>query len=292
MSLLKKREKTPPSVRELLITHVGGFERERAPTDLHASDLTKQTPLFCPREFKLRQLVGSRTREEFIDHARRMTFDDGHDKQARITTYLHAFAVGRWKCLRCEEVSDWGPHPEYDEWCTMSGKAHIWRYTEPVFRHPKYKDLSGSIDILVQFPGDGPLRAVEVKIIKADEWEKLEAPLAEHRVRTQLYLQLIAESDAEHAADVDTSYGHILYVMRGFGKMDKTRRDRLITPLKEYVVERDDASVAKYFQMAAEIQRGIPRQTCGSMLDKRAESCLYRRECFSGKFPPTIKGQK
>jgi hypothetical protein len=289
---LKDRVLQAPKLKELLSKSVGGMEDARSVDELHASDLTRSDPEFCPREVVLMRLLGVTRKAQYVQESMRVTWDEGRDKQWRVNNvYLREYMVGGWKCVRCDERVEWGRDPEMTGKGSPEchdGKAHRWEYVEPEFRHPS--GFTGSIDGIVQF-NSSKLRPLEIKIIKgesaikssAPDFRSLVAPLAEHRVRTQLYLRLIAESPDERTSTIDTSQAHVLYVMRGHGLKGEDGR---ISPFKDYVVKRDDPAVERYVRMAYAVSGDMPSGVCSSALCPRATKCPVVKECFSGKHPP------
>jgi hypothetical protein len=281
VTFLKKLTNKNHSVKELLLKSVGGSESARSPKELHASDLTRQDPTFCPREVALHRVENVPRKDQWVQHAMRVTWDEGRDKQWRVNNdYLRPYMVGPWHCTRCGDDVEWGGLPSADG-CKSPRGQHAWEYEEPVFHHPS--GFSGSLDGLVRF-SSAVIRPLEVKIIKGDDFKTLKAPLAEHRVRTQLYLRLVAESTHPRTAEISTDCAHVLYIMRGHGAKDE---EGTITPFKEFVVKRDDTVVDKYVWMSESIKAGMPEGTCASMMDPRAKKCLVAKHCFSGKHPPT-----
>ena len=280
MKFLKRRIDAQHSVKELLLKSVGGTESARSVNTLHASDLTKQQPEFCPREVFLQRWLDKKRPDQYVAHAMRVTWDEGRDKQWRINNdYLRDYMWGHWRCLKCDEHHQWCAYPGSGDGPCVRG-SHNWEYEEPVFTHPT--GFTGSIDAIVQFT-PARRRVVEVKIIKGDDYRDLKAPLAEHRVRTLLYLRLLAEANTIPAASVDLSAAHVLYIMRGHGTKDE---DGVITPFKEFVVQRDDAAVERYIRMAQALRDGVPQGICPTAMCGRAGACPVVKECFSGAYPP------
>jgi hypothetical protein len=277
VKLSKGRLLPPLRLIDLLLRDVGGPEPARPVEELHASDLTHQDREFCPREVVLMRKLGVQHPERYIPHALRVTFDDGRDKQWRVNNnYLRPYMFGPWRCRRCDAVSDWSAQPK-GAGCP-TGK-HDWEYKEPEFRHPS--GFTGSIDGIVKF-SSAHYRMVEVKIMNVEDYKELVAPLAEHRVRTRLYLRLVAECPEDHTAKIDVSEAHLLYIARGHGlKGDRGQ----ITPFKEYIVKRDDASVERYVRMAYAVSGPMPEGVCSDVMCKRAKVCPVRKPCFSGQYP-------
>src|SRR6188508_1022472 len=266
MGFIKKVLTEKPSVLRLLHAETTSSQTARDPKVLHASDLTDDQKSFCPREFALMRRVGVRKKPKYINPSLRMTFDEGMDKQNRITNdYLRDYMVGPWSCVLCGSTEEWHVGPPADTGCKRG--THAWWYQEPVFTHPS--GFSGSIDGLIAFNAK-TIRPLEVKILKGDELLVLKAPMAEHRIRTRLYLRLIAEStNNPHRDSIDTSCAHLLYVMRGFGRVV----DGVMTPFLEFTVSRDDTDTDHYIELAERASAGMPTGICGTALDKRAKNC-------------------
>jgi hypothetical protein len=233
------------------------------------------------------RLLGVHRPPEYIPHALRATFDAGKDQQARLNNYyLRDHMVGGWRCLKCDEQHPWSKYPADGEVPCVRG-SHLWEYIEPVFHHPS--GFSGSIDGVVQF-SHAKLRMVEFKIIKgepspgssAPSFKEIIAPLAEHRLRTLLYLRLIAESPDPRTSQIDVSVGHVLYISRGHGAKDESGR---ISPYKEFLVHRNDDYVERYVRMANAVTGDMPEGICTSALCPRAAKCAVVKQCFSGKYP-------
>jgi hypothetical protein len=251
---------------------------------VHVSDLTNQNKKFCPREVVLARKFELPPATITVDPAMRITWDEGRDKQARVNNdYLREHMVGEWKCTNCGTKAVWGRVPK-----GLTGSCirsfHAWRYVEPTFLHPS--GFVGSLDGLVDF-GLPKFRILEVKIIKADEFKQLKAPLAEHRIRTRLYLKLVAETGSLNAQTIDPNVAHVLYMMRGYGAKADTGR---ITPLKEFTVSRKDDEIQQYVAWAqtvktSTIQDVVPYGICPSAFTSRAAQCPVVKQCFSGQYP-------
>lgn len=253
----------------------------------HASDLTNQDK-FCPRELVLAQHLKKMTYPRKIEAPMKITFDEGRDKQARLNNeWLRPIMVGFWACRSCLTLSVWGKAPK---WCSCNYPK--WQYVEPAFNHPF--GLVGSTDAILDV-GKAKLRAVEFKIIDKDQWIELKAPLAEHRVRSKLYLELIA-ADQKHPAygQIDSERIHVLYCMRGFGKKDPAKNR--LSPFKEFIVHRDPVEADLYLKMAMAVKRArdldweyFPKGICETMFDKRCAKCTVPKECFSGNYPAAFE---
>lgn len=276
-------------VKELLHAKVGGSEPARGQTTIHASDLTKQSnqwgTAYCPREVYLRQQKGLKRASQFLNVATAVTFNEGRDKQWRLNNdWLVDIMHGEWVCKACYTYSEFGLRPEGRCKCG----ATVWEYVEPRIID-RISGVSGGIDAVIDV-GEKKLHIIEVKIIKADDFKTLQAPLSEHRVRTRLYLRQIAGSTQKFAKEIETDFAHILYIMRGHGCKQEDGR---ISPFKEYIVERDDDEVQHFLGMAHALKLSrkfnhiIPAGICKTQMENRARSCPVAKTCFSEQ-PGTI----
>jgi hypothetical protein len=137
---------------------------------------------------------------------------------------------------------------------------------------------------------------VEIKTIKGDDFKTLAAPLAEHRLRTALYLRIVSQSDHVMAGHVDDQVATVLYLSKGHGIADPSLKamgvNESLSPFKEFQVYRDDAMTDPLVKSAAAYtawrkgQEGMPAGVCASMTDKRAKTCQVAQYCFGGLFPP------
>ena len=301
MSFLKRVSETADRliIKDMLHARLGGPEKARSQQHIHSSDLTKQDnqwgEAYCPREVRIRQELGKKRRDQFLQVATQVTFDEGRDKQARLNNdWLRDVMWGRWQCQMCYEVveNDFAPK---DGVCPNPDclSIDLMEYVEPRIIDA-VTGTGGGLDALVDV-GKKKLRIIEVKIMKADDFKDLHAPLSEHRVRTKLYLRLVAGSDQKWAKKVNTKFAHILYIMRGHGvKQDDGR----ISPFKEFIIERDDSEIMHYLGMAHALKlsrdhEGLyPCGICATQMDGRAKKCPVAKECFSSKFPANITWHK
>lgn len=274
------RAKKIGGVKDLIHREVGGYEPARRRVEIHASDLTKDLE-YCPREVRLMELMDKKQKDEWIPGNLRLTWDEGVMKQYQLNNvYLKDFMVGQWECL-CGCVSDW--RVGSPEMCTKCLQENDWEYQEPFFIDP-ISEAQGSVDSLIKLPGHKKLRMTEVKIMATSMFKTLKAPLAEHKLRTLLYLALIARSEHEHKNEIDTHKASILYWLRGHGVKDENGE---ISPFKEFVIKRDDDAVGHLFEKARAltVSRGcstLPGQICIHQMCPRAEKCPVSRECFAG----------
>lgn len=290
MSFLKKISEHAGDliIKDMLHHRLGGAEPARSQQHIHSSDLTKEDPQYCPREVRLRQLLGKKRRDQFLQVATHVTFNEGRDKQARLNNdWLVDVMYGTWKCTNCGWKSEFGLRPVTCDGCQTFEENLL-------YQEPRIVDavtgVGGGIDALVDV-GKKKLRLVECKIMKADAFKDLLAPLSEHRVRTKLYLRLIAGSNQEFAKRINTKVGHVLYIMRGHGIK---QADGRISPFKEFLVERDDSEIQHYLGMAHALKLSreqddlFPAGICSTQMCNRAKKCSVSKECFSSKYPGSI----
>jgi hypothetical protein len=277
-------------VKRMLHARIGGYEKPRSKKTIHASDLTYGEREFCPRQSRLMDLYDVQDKAAHISTAQATTFHEGRDKQARLNNdWLRDVMVGRWDCRSCGKSVPFGPVPKGG--CNNPELRCNWGYEE-VRVKDEITGASGGIDGLLILRKGEKLRLLECKIMDKDMFKKLVAPLAEHRVRTRMYLQLVARSDEPWATQIDTSEGTVLYIMRGFGCKDEEGE---FSPFKEYTVKRNDDEVQPYLARAHAVTlsrndkaKGFPCGICSTMMSDRAQTCPVAKQCFSSKHPPTI----
>ena len=187
MKFLQKVKK-PISLTSLLLASMSAYNKHRGVHEIHASDLTKDEG-FCPKEFAILYYNGKTKKGYGIAAAMTHTFDMGRDIEARIQNqYLLDFAVGDWKCTSCGDMKLFQKKPKTG--CHREDINCIWRYSEVRLIA---SSITGGIDLFVDV-GKPKLRMVEIKSIIKEDFANLKAPLAEHRLRTNLYLRMIADS--------------------------------------------------------------------------------------------------
>lgn len=279
-------------VKSLLESQVGGYERARSKKVIHASDLTRIDPEYCPREQYLMVAERVEQAKPYVGTAMRITFDDGVSKQWRVNNvYLRDRMVGQWCCRVCKVVSKWrkGP-PSYstNNECDCTDNKSIWEYKEPLFVHSD-NGTTGSVDSLIDI-GRNKLHMCELKIMATSLFPP-KMPLAEHTLRTRLYLRLIEESNHPYRTHINTKMASVLYMCRGHGRKDKSGA---VTPFAEFVVKRKDIDVDTPFSKAMAVmlsrkdKKMIPCGVCASPFDTRAKSCRVKKQCWSGRYKPRI----
>jgi hypothetical protein len=281
VKFLEAEQPDKVSIADLLHEALTEVEPARPVDRLHASSLTNPKG-FCPREVALCMRLNRKPYPSKYDAPMLITFHEGRDKQARLNNHwLRHRMVGDWYCLNCHK---------YFDFCKVPGKccSHPQvEYREVVFWHAA-TTARGSLDAILDV-GKSLLRLVEFKIMAQDEWLELKAPLAEHRVRSELYLEIIKGSTHPKKHLIDTSRIHVVYCLRGYGKLDKVKNR--FSPFKEYIVPANPQSANEYLTMAEAVVKSkatnwnlIPEGICETMFVKRASSCSVCKECFSGKF--------
>ena len=279
----KAQNSVEKSLVHMLVKSMGKYYPERSHKTVHASDVTKED--FCARQYRLMDAHNVKRPDSYISAALRATFDLGRlTADTLVTQWADSFVWGKWKCASCNSTIEFGPRPSPTQCGAGTGLLCDWKYHEVNFvsQHSK---ISGSIDMLADI-GKPKKVPIELKIMKADEFDKLSAPLAEHRLRTMLYLQLIAESDNPARFNVDTEHAKVLYVSRGYGKMNPEVGQ--IVPFKEFDVYRDDNAVKLYSERGRTVhiarQEGsIPSdKACSHSACATAKKCPVRVQCWSG----------
>ena len=202
-------------------------------------------------------------------------------------------AVGDWKCLHCGTFYRFCKRPKF---CDQAGCGHKrFEYEELRFESPVTLASCG-IDLLLD-AGLGKLLLVELKTIEKAGFKELIGVKGEHKLRTSLYLQTVAEcaeAGDHRAQSVKTEFGYVMYVaLGGWGSIDPiidtwNIQDGKFSPFKQYVVERDDDLVAPYLARALQYKawkdgKGLPPRICDTLFDKRAKVCKKSAPCFSGK---------
>jgi hypothetical protein len=279
------------SLRYWLHNHLNIQQPARSNDPVHASSLTKPEG-FCPRYYALLDTTQAKEWPEFLDTSMNVTFAIGRWMQDWI---VHQFAdmgkaVCDWECVSCGNITYVGKRPLVCE--TPDCHCKSFKPIEMRFIS-KVTGASCGVDMLVEL-GSGKLRPVEIKTIAPEPYKALVAPLAEHRLRTNLYLRIIEESEVE---GVDTDLALVLYISKGgYGCLAPDLAPMGIkerfSPFKEFIIKRNDndteapsarAKVVKDFR-AGEV--GMPRGICPTALTKRACVCSLKDVCFSGDYPP------
>jgi hypothetical protein len=96
---------------------------------------------------RLRQLLGKKRRDQFLQVATHVTFDEGRDKQARLNDdWLVDVTFGTWQCTNCLWESEFGKRPDTCGGCQTFP-------TNLKYQEPRIVDavtgVGGGIDALV-----------------------------------------------------------------------------------------------------------------------------------------------
>ena len=293
--LVTKPKDATKSLKYWLHSHYAGRDKERPLKTVHASELTKPEGL-CPRAYALYDVTKKKPGTQWLSTSTKLTFQMGRDQERNT---IEAFAemgkaVCHWRCLGCSRLHEFQSRPYKCAGCGINAfKPEEVRFESAV------NGASCGVDMLLAL-GEPKLRPCELKTMAADQFKELKAPLAEHRLRTSLYLRLMAESDHSWASMVNHQKATILYISKSaYGVVDETLggigvKERF-SPFKEFDVVRDDKATdylvdrAKIVKDYREKKIGMPCGLCPTALSKRAAGCDYKTECFSGDYPPQHK---
>jgi hypothetical protein len=269
------------SVIDILKKNMGGYEKARDHTTVHASDVTKAN--FCPKQLALLAITDKKKKDQYINTALRATFDVGNVTSDLFREkWAGSASHGFWKCTRCGYLSAFGIKPDIA--CKSGGRCDC-KYVEASFFSDVY-GISGSVDVFLDL--DQPkLVVTELKIITPVDFEELAAPLAEHRIRTNLYMKLIEDDPGIFKHRINLKEAKVVYVSRAYGKKHPDYNE--ILPFKEFEVQRNDDSLTPYLAKAAEVklfkeQGQIPHGVCATSMTATAKACSVCSECFSGKY--------
>lgn len=287
---IHKAAKPKHSVIGVLKQQLGGPQHGRSMKIVHASDVTRIE--FCPRRWALFELLGKDPPLQTVATAMDVTFRLGKTIESLlIEEWSGDAAIGNWKCRWCGEQRTMVPKP--DGHCSkISPRKHWWQYVQMVVEAPAY-GIQGAPDVLFNI-GAPQLVVTEIKIMAPAEFDTLLVPLPEHRLRTSLYLWIIEHSQHPYRDKINLHESRVLYVSRGYGKMNAEWNE--ILPFREFVVKRNDLDLNEFLKRAAALKAFrvtglMPQGICSTALDKTAKKCSVMHQCFSGdyaagKYPP------
>lgn len=296
MSFLKKLSDTLPvkTLKFQLHRHLATFDPHRGTDTIHASELTKEGGI-CPRFYAINSLLGDELPARSTTASENATWEIGRLWQDKIVHYYSDIGIGisNWQCdnKNCKLLYKFGRRPAE---CVRCGCTSF-TPKEPRFTSAK-NGASCGVDMLVRFDEGEQWEAVEIKTIDPAEFKKLAAPLAEHRLRTNFYLRIIAESDEPKAKLINKKKARIFYTSKGgYGISDMEVRKwglgEYFSPFKEFEVTRDDKQtnfMAERSKVAFDFSQGkvgMPCGICDTAFDDRAKTCPRKKDCFSGEFP-------
>lgn len=261
---------------------------------VHASSLTQEDEkAFCPRQYALMDILKVKPKDEFLTTSLEVTFELGRQLQDSLVNWMAdiGMAITDWKCLSCGCLHEFMRRPVF---CSSCG-CQAFRPEEHRFKSEKTGASSG-IDMMWNNGQMLKNQIVEIKTIDKDKFKSLAAPLAEHRLRTNLYMRIVDESDNVYKDRVNTQEAKIFYISKGaYGcKSDKPKewgiQGDTFSPFKEFTVTRDDSQTDEMSYFAQRLleyrkgEKGIPLGICPNSFCKKASGCPVLKECFSNKY--------
>ncbi len=284
------------SPRYLLHKLLSDYQEPRTLKNVHGSEVTKDGGI-CARMYGLADLTGTEKSAEWLTTSQAVTYELGHLLEARIINWFAdiGIAYSNWQCQSCGNTFEFCKRPVDCEHCGNTG-----------FRPENYRvtsaktGISCGLDLMLRMKDQPLLRLIEIKTMDKDEFKELKAPLAEHRIRTNLYMRCIEESDDWPSAKINFKQAIILYVTKGgFGVKDpqpaKWGLHDSFSPFKEYAIERNDSDTDELVTPAYRLlqfrngKEGLAGPICSTALTERAKTCPLRKACFSGDWPAGIK---
>lgn len=292
MSFIKKlkHQAEGPEFRYHLHKHLAGLYPGRDYTHIHASELTKDDPenRFCGRQWALMEEYQKSNKQEFIPTCLKVTFALGFAVEDLVVGWFAdmGMVIGTWCCVFCNKKHHFQKRPVKCSMCNFG----IFKHEEERFISEK-TGASCGIDLLLNTK-PGLLTPVELKSIDKIEFKSLSGPLAEHRLRTRLYLRIIAEHNDHRTKMINTQEGLIMYVSKGgYGVKDPKIKqwdfsDWQFSPFKEYRVIRNDEATEHLCKLAEPVKvyrdgGPIPKRICNTAFHPRAAHCPVRKLCFS-----------
>lgn len=278
------------SVVDLITQMAQKPQRDRGFEHLNASSLTSDDPRrkFCGRAYALAHDLGKKEGPIVSTPLHlSVTYAIGYFVQDYVVKALKQHLIGDWWCKHCKKVvatrAEWRVGIEFcldcKRWDVTYMESRLLSQTV---------GASGGFDAIVRLKGIPTV--IEVKSIDKDKFKELKTPLWEHTQRTSLYLRILEDSDwfgKPLCPRVDEA--RVIYVSKGgFGvQMEKGGQ---FTPLREYVVSRDDSLTDAAWEKSHEAYqyltgktKVLPDRVCEDMFDDRASSCPFSGECFGAK---------
>ncbi|MGI4990995.1 hypothetical protein ACRXCV_00055 (plasmid) [Halobacteriovorax sp. GFR7] len=214
---------------------------------------------------------------------------------------LKDYVVGYWKCPHCKHTtSTIGFQPKSCYNCHTTPFQFI--YVEVRFKC-KVTGASGAIDCLLKFPNKPKLVVCELKSIihkseaaSTPDFVTLKAPLAEHGLRTNLYMRLIENSENNLRQFIDVKNAMVFYMTKGYGykdpELDKEPISDKMTPFKEYWVTRNDSKTDFYVNRAIPMKNFLEHGIMPPRIDDPAcEKCKFNHVCMGNQYPPNMQTQ-
>lgn len=296
-SMKNQLEGSKPSLRQLLHAEMGGYKPERPLHNIHASDLTYEEKPYCPRLNAICLLDGISPPDRYIDTCLQYTFEMGEQmhEMARCKL-LKKYAVGYWRCPHCKHTTNTlGLQPES---CFSCGtKPFQFEYIEVRFKCQQ-TGASGAIDCLIKLPTRPKLVILELKSIvhhtdsaSVVDFKTLKAPLAEHELRTNLYMRLVENSENNLKDFIDVNNAMVFYMTKGYGIKDPDLEKEAIsdkmTPFKEYWIDRNDKATDPYINKAIPMKRFVEHGIIPHKIqnESHCDKCKLKTVCDSNKYP-------
>ena len=294
MTFLKKAKAFQPtqSVKYLLHSHLNGPDPARPMSRLHASELTKPEG-FCPRHYALADATKTKPKDNWLTTSEEVTFHIGRVLQDAVVNWFADMgkAFCHWKCQGCGHNHEFQLRPMK---CVSCGSKNFW--PKEVRFESAETGASCGVDMLVAL-GEKKLKPIELKTMDKDQFKDLKGPLAEHRLRTNLYLRIMAESSSPWSNTVNHEKATVLYISKGgWGCADPQLKEwglkEQFSPFKEFEISRDDSQTDDLADRARTVKEfragkvGMPFGICATALVPRAMKCPLRAACFSGEHPP------
>lgn len=260
----------------------------RSVSKIHMSDVTNPDRTFCPREFALCRQLDIPRKGRFIGAPLQATFDIGnaiHDLVRE--NWLGHLGLGHWRCVRCDFEHKFTYRPAACKSCGQN--KHRFEYVEVELKDPDTL-VSGSLDFLTAFGRKTSYKVVEVKSIDKDQFKTLEAPMAEHRLRVQGYLELAKRSAKEVPIEIELTYGYVLYASKSYGfKTDGVQGAGFtdtVSSFKEYRVDAAPEAIVPHLERALGVKEyetsgTLPGPICYAITETRAKQCSAAKHCFS-----------
>jgi hypothetical protein len=272
------------SLVDMLHGVLGGKVPARPYTTIRASAVTKQDLAFCPREVAILDLKKQKPKDEYIAPATKVAFEQGESLHhlAR-NNWLRSVAIGDWKCPMCGHKHYFTLAPKADcPKCGMKGSAFL--YSEVEIKSEHY--IWGNLDLIID-EGLDKHCMVEIKTIDKDQFKELKMPLAEHRLRTNLYLELIRTSTLPEKDHINQDYARILYISKGYGAKND---DGKVSPFREFKVSYELSLLKPYIEKAQLVKLfretgKIPKRICPSAMGPRVKACSVGADCWSATYP-------
>lgn len=261
-------------------------------TSIHVSDLID----FCPREYYICKTQDRGYHpHRYHSMAEKWTHDMGHAIQSIQINRLLSQKVlfGTWVCRHCKAVY-LGYQP--DGKACPSCKLKSWKYRDttielkiPLKTKPKSQIIvRGNIDYIV-----GVTRTfgfvTDSKSIKAEDFDKLEEPLAKDTKQVRLYMQLANKpnatlvgtpfDDEDRRFTIDSENAVLCYACKGQRQ----------NPFKTFVVAQDKDFIKKIDTKLKALVSALETKTepvkiCKEQHDLMAKQCAARDLCFGQTF--------